>query len=57
MIQVTATVEAQSILQANNFGRIILLQSIGELFLSRIVIGYVGLVMLFVMQLNFDCRE
>lgn len=49
-----ATIETQRILQANDFGCIIFLQSIGQLFLSRIEISDVRLVMLFVMKLKLD---
>lgn len=45
-------IETQRILQAHNFGCVIFVQSVGELLFGRIVIGYVRLVMLFVMQLN-----
>lgn len=47
-----STIETKSILKTNNFGCIILLQSITELFFSRIEIGNVGLVMLLVMELK-----
>lgn len=52
-----SSIETQSILECDNLVCIIFLQSLRKLIFSCIEIGYVGLVMLFMMKLKFEILQ